>query len=68
MKWNLYLALATRTPCEVNSSFELPLELPANLFGLWIKPSYGNYLVNKKAGREDKRGAESCFIVGKSTQ
>jgi hypothetical protein len=68
MKWNLYLALKMRTPCEVNSSFAPPLELPANLFGLWIKPSYGNYLVNKKAGRKDKHGASVCFIVGKSTQ
>jgi len=54
--------------CEVNSSFEPTLELPANLSGLWIKPSYGNCFVNKKAGRKDKHGAETCFIVGKSKQ
>ncbi len=65
---DLYLALATRTSCGVNSSFELLLELSANLFGLRIKPSYGNYLVNKKAGREDKQGTEACFIVGESMQ
>jgi len=66
MKPNLYLVLAATILFGRNSSFTPPFELPANLFGLWSKPSYGNFRANKKAGRVDKTDAGSCSIVGKS--